>query len=806
MPELRLDNFTPGMKRDRSLREAGMLSLRTLKNMEIIYTDGRLRMRKGYTRWNTGQIAAPATQLFWYQPIDTSEDGNLFGIYNGYWYQISETSAHKQLSSVAATARRPIIQFGNRVFFGTDEGWRWTDSDLLIGSTYSYDAGLSKPTSAPTITLRAAIGHWSSVHNKMDTSSLLNATTTRKLAMAFTVPADTEWTFSHIRVLMYLVADATVVGTMWAEIRENDGGEPEADAVSNGTSFNVAVSSVDTSAEWIDFVLTDVVTLTAGQYWIVIDTDDDYRDNFYDVSNYVAIRGDALNGHPVLETNSLRLIAGVPNVWTGTTMEFNFQIGGIFSEDTGTQWFDYVYTYVDTTYDIESRPSENTRIETESYKRATQLDGYTTPPATERVDKIRLYRRKVDNFDTEETSITDTYKFVGEQDYPYASAPHLTDAVLTDFLGADLQTTDHYKYSDTDDSGDKIRTAALLPHVAVIWKNRVWFAEANSNILYFSKKLEQDGATNLANTAVPDYFPLENKLEMPVPTGITALATLGSDLLVVYFADESIYTIRGGDGSLNPPPDINMQEVVAEHGIIAPAAVGSMKGRLYYLSRDGFYEFTGSPLAPGDIVSEDNQSIFDAIETTYLDDSILAVFGNELWLLVDADNDGALETILIQDMQRYIPMRGLYDRPWRMYEYDTTLNDIIVRKTGATTRTLLAADAESNYILELEDGLTDNGKAIVGIAETHDLIVRNQVHLNEVEIDANFSTNVAPFLVTVIDNAGVEYNFSISPGNIYDPRSYRTGCRVTSLNRIRMKLQHRAVAADELLALSVKYT
>lgn len=801
--------FQHGQKRDRVLRETGMLSMRTLKNMEIIYTDGRLRMRKGYDRYNSTPLATPATQLFWFDPIDQSEAGVLLGIYDNKWYKISESGSHINLSTDTATARQPIVQFGNRVFFGTDTSWRWTDSDQLAGAPKSIDVGIEKPPSAPYMVLGNTLGHWSAAHNGAGTLKKLNASDLNKWAFKFTISGsviDNEYEISHVRLLLKRTGDP--LGEVRAEIRTDDGGDPEP-AITNGISFHIPTASINTSNDWIDFLFPDKLRLTDtdSPYWLVVDTNQQYQANF-DGSNYIEVIGEAINGHAVLHGKSKRY-SGNDSLWHEEDFEGHFWLGGIFFDDgdpTKTQWFDYVHTFYNSTYSVESRPSDNARVESVQYQRVGRWNGYESPVDDDMVDKVRLYRREVDARDTEEDSITDTYKFVGEQDYPHASAPHLIDAILTDYLGPELQTTNHYKYSDTDDSGDKLREAALQPYLAVPWKDRIWFVEEDDNKLYFSKILEVDGATGIANTAVPDYYPLGNILPIPSPTAITALATMGNDLLVVFCADESIWTVRGANESLNPPPDIAMQEVVADHGIIAPAALGSIKGRLVYLSRDGLYDFTGSSFVPGDIISEDNQSILDAIETTYLAASVLAVFGSEIWLGVDTDNDGSIDTVMIEDLQRYAPRKGLYDRPTRMYEYDTTLNALVVRRTGATIRSLLAADAESNYILELENGTTDNGKAITGEVETHDLPVDGQIHIDEVKIDANFPNNVSPYAVTVIDNAGVEYDFAISPSNVSNPRGYRIGCRVTSLNRIRMKLLHRAVVADELLALTVSYS
>jgi hypothetical protein len=249
-----------------------------------------------------------------------------------------------------------------------------------------------------------------------------------------------------------------------------------------------------------------------------------------------------------------------------------------------------------------------------------------------------------------------------------------------------------------------------------------------------------------------------------------------------------------------------MEEVLTDGGLIGTRALSSMFGKHVYLSRDGLRSFGGSAMGLPGVSSETNQTILDDIQSQYLDDSIIAVFGTEIWVLVDADNDGALESIMILDLERDLPTRQIFDRLWRMYDYGTTLNDIVVRRTASEFRTMLAADAENAYILELGTGTTDNGQAIVAEVETHDLPMADAVSVHQVDLKAKYPGTAASYRVTLTDHNGDAKDFSLSPNSSEDVRGHRTGCRFKEPVSMRVKVVQRAVAQNELRSLALTFT
>jgi hypothetical protein len=133
------------------------------------------------------------------------------------------------------------------------------------------------------------------------------------------------------------------------------------------------------------------------------------------------------------------------------------------------------------------------------------------------------------------------------------------------------------------------------------------------------------------------------------------------------------------------------------------------------------------------------------------------------------------------------------------------LNDVVVRRTGNTFRSLFAADADSNFVVELEDGTDDNGAAIEAVVETHDIEVAGEVAVEDVRLRGFYPSSPPSYNGKLIDHLGEERSFSISPKSSDDVRGHHTGCRMLSADRIRVRVTQRSLDQDELRAVSVRY-
>lgn len=800
---LDIGNFRYGMRRDAGLQQDGIRAMRTIKNYRLDYGGDKVKLvvRKGYDRWNDTELAGPATQLEWFRDTDGNE--NLIGLVdsgNSFWYAIKETGAHVKIDTAIATAPLPTVQVGKRLFFMTDSTWKWTDNDSIGGVTTSYRVGIKKPTVPPGATWTTDLGN---VPTESATVLSINDTTRKKLAIPFTVSTN-EFMMNGttLSLARFWSGDLEATGSIRLGLYEDDGGDPAAslyddDAVSDWMSVEVfyEVSSPPTvdTAFGDPFQFRKGFVIPPGDYWLVLEGDAPYYASYTETVGPASGDFFITLGHedsPGAYTYGRVKISQDGSTWAAVDKDALFQFHG----QTATKFFDYVYTYLNSTYGIESRPSDKSRISLDpagakaAYVRVLTHGGTTDG----QVDKVRYYRRDVASYTTAEADITDSYKLLGESTYSEA----VYEALPSGSLGAELQTTDHYCYDTLDNDDTNLRESALVPFVMTEWKGRIIFAEEDSNILHFTKRLAEDGATGQTGDAIYDFLPLENRQEMPVASSIIGIKELSQNQLAIYFKDESVWVIRGMNEVINPPSDISRVPVLSTLGLFAPNSLVELKGRHAYMSTDGIYIFNGA--GNPEFASVYIQSIFDAINLTYLDDTVMAVNGNEIWVLVDDDNDGNLESVYILDLQQNL-------QPWRQYDYGVNLNYIVTRPLGGTFRTILAADADSNYILELEIGTTDNDEAIEALVEPHFIEVAGEIAVQDIAVRGSYPDAPPTYRVTLIDHTGEETQYSIMPANSKDIRGHHTGCRMLSSNRIKAMIQQWSVAADQFRGFIITY-
>lgn len=795
--QLSIDNFGLGLNRDGAMSRDKMQSLRVMKNYKIIYTDGRLQIRPGYERWNDTELDTPATQLFWFADLEGNE--NLLGIQGDtkQWNAIKESGAHVLLDGFIATARRPIAQFAGRVFYGANDvgtgaAWRWTDNDSLDGGVapYSFRAGIKKPTDIAEVAAVTGEGNIIGViYPGAGTSSKWDITNTnrQKIAAQFSVATTQKVWGIDILWMWYVVAAKT--GMIRFSIRVDDGGEP-GDLVDNdsiGSWLPVKSGTVGSYVE--SYVsLQDSVELIGGtDYWLVIEASDDYYSN-YNAGGAAESWFFVAFGYSVAGASDALRWDG--SNWIVSTAKLGFTVGGL-SDDT---YFDYCLTYYNSTYGIESRRGDaSQRIKRNTFVRNAITVTFTEPTSVLQADQVRIYRREIGSDpDIAESAITDTYKLVASVDKDTSPVRDNHDSTT---LGGILQTDNHYCVDDVSDGDDDIRQTALVPYIAVLWKGRIWFVEEDGNILHFSKKLEEDGATGLPGDLIPDFFPLDNQLEIASSSKILALRILPADELAVY-TNSDIWVVSGADDNRNPPADMSPKKMIADIGIVAPAALGFTKNQQVFLAREGLYAYKGT--LSREYLSANIQSIFDDIEDQYIDDSIIATLGDEVWLLVDDDNDGNLESIYILDLQRK-PVT------WRVYDYGVNLNDIVARTTGTEYKTLLAADADNNYVLQLDTGTDDNGVPIVAELETQDIRIPKKASVYMVELDAYYPNVPSVYEITVRDHVGLEKSYMIQPNGADDIAGHRTGCLLSATPTMRIKIVQRSVNEDQLLGFKIGY-
>jgi len=806
MAELILNNFKLGQRADGGLREDALLGLLRLVNYDLVYGGETvdLQMRPGYARWNATEFSDPGDQLEIF--VDMQENKALLVLIDGLWYEAQSAAAHTLLSAFTATAPEPFAQFGTRAFLGTDgshaddPGMIWISDTSLGAATKSYRLGIKKPAEPPTLEARDKEGHTDAAN----VTYWMKTVSQRKFAIEFTPIVNQS--FKELAVYVQRFGTQHASGSWKMSVYTDNAGEPSTtlvDTLAYSGWRPVNKFQLGSFAAKI-FTIKTTIELTAGtKYWFEFEGDDSYYSNYDDVGPvtfYGALGTEGTApGHdygPTLEYNT-----GTGN-WTALANEAQFYIGNM--ESDGTIAYQYVYTYYNETHGSESRPSDPSRVEPGA-DQCVFISNYTTPTDAQ-VEKIRIYRREMVDIDVEDEDVTDTYKHVVDLDINAASF----DSKATSELGGILQTLDHFCLDDVqeDDTEDNIRTYELIPTCAAMWKGRLWIGAQDRNHLSYSKVFEEDGPTGMLGLESPDYFPLDNTIIMSEPAFPVNIYPISNNVLIVHLSNDTSYFIYGGDQSLNPPADFTVVKYLHSN-----ASFGIKCGTLWshkhvFLSRAGLYMSSGIGLGLPEYLTEENQSILDLVTNTNLDDSVVIAVGHELWMLIDFDNDGTLDTVLVLDMQRDVPSREFSDRAFKMYQYDVGLNDIAVVTAGDDFQTVYALDAENGYILELRTGTLDEATAITAYLESHDLTAPSQAMIYQLDLDGYYpdESAIPTYTWLLTDHAGNTQSGTMTPTANDDVRGHRSGTRLKGAVSVRAKVTQVSTKADKLRSIVISHT
>ena len=806
-------NFVRGLKRDSTNPEDMLNSLYTMTNYKLNHEDGmaRLEARSGFDRWNTEPLPAVAKQLYMF--TDQQRNDYLIGVCNSKWYRFIQTTTHEVIKNEVSGVPQdgiggplrnlPVITVGNRVMFATDLGWYWADSDSFTEAIKSFQVGIDPPSDPPSVAMSAPDGSFGA-----PTASItMNRTTARRIAIPV-IPTITT-TLQNITVKVRRAGSELQVKSgawklgVYNDVAGSPGGLISIDTVSQWMSvshFNAGAYSYKT------FSFLKSFTLTSGtKYWIIIDGDDDYYTNyginFYGFIGVLASLTPSYGATKVWNTDLTPDAWYIDYVPTGVPPWYSvpvFHLGGAIPG--AEQIVDYVVTFYNSTYGIESRKSGSIRVAWDSTHSIGQIGCIYAPDA--QVDKFRVYRRELDtglSWEAEEDEITNKYYYMGES----TIAVDYIDSTDLEFTGNEIQTDDNYRIGETDDLDPHIRSSAVVPKVATFWKGRTWVG--NGSKIYFSKKLESDGASGLAGDPIPDYFPPENQIDTYMTNAIIAMKPLADDQLVIYFANSAIWIMMGMDSVLNPPDpsEYRFIEVVTDSGLIASSALCNLKSRHVYLARKGLNVFNGT--ANTEFVSENIQSILNTLTDPMIDNSVMIGMGDELWLGVDTDNDGKLEDFYIFDMQKSVPY-------WRKYNYGVSIYDMVVKESGRYDasndtgyKTIYASDADNLYILKLETGNDDNGQAIECEFETHALRPGRWGFVHGIELIGYYPETAPTFIGKATDHVGDYIEFGLSPFGSNDVRGHRAGLRFNSPYTLKVSVKHYALALDKILGFKLNY-
>ena len=401
---LALSDFALASVPDAALRKDRLYTLRRLQNYFVDYEMGKLVVRKGYTRWNEKALPAPGTQIYIFQASNTER---VLVISDNKWYVVHQTTPDPQLIiDETATSPRPILTIEQRCLLCTDTNAYWTDMDQLTGPDV-FKLGIEKPQDAPSIENIGVTGSYDNLQGQslspanLPVTVILNKTSNRKLSTQF--PVTVPLTVGAVSIRLARPVQGIWFGNIRVKICKDDGGK------SMMTAGHVPVLADDNAiSEWVPtsevmyvqprfvvFSFNKKFDLPAGTYWVVLEGDDQYYNNYYVDPGWVNSFFVAIDYTLTIKYGASEIYDYSTAIWShclvlSNHVEFAFYFSGL---DT-LRYYDYVYTHYNSTYGIESRPSGYSRIKTSSLAPGIHIYTYSRPTDPQ-VDKIRIYRREL---------------------------------------------------------------------------------------------------------------------------------------------------------------------------------------------------------------------------------------------------------------------------------------------------------------------------------------------------------------------------------------------------------------------------
>jgi hypothetical protein len=717
---LQINKFIKGMQRDGIEDPDFLQSCRHIENYDIDYTRGQLVKRNGYQRYNLTALPAAPQQVYVYHDLSGNE--NILCISDTKLYLTSAAASNTEVKnasvnpsaslSFTASTKYPFVTLDDgRCVFADDNDVYWGDNTSL-GSNECYQLGIDKPTDI-------TIGLQSTVAYGYEDSGIQSNTVTDTVILGQSLYLASAMEIDAVRLYLNRVGMDGKGCSITLHIYADDSGAPDTNTEIDSGSVDVQSWAEANSPEWIRFSFTSNVTLSASTwYWLVLEGDAAYN-ALYTVTDNVSWRRDTNFG------------SGKAVYYDGTwndyspARDFMFQLGGQL--ETGES-YRYLLTYYNSDYLIESAPIDNNVI-VNTVDTGTELDNQTTVsvanlPASvtdAQVTHLRLYR----------TTATDTNNYYLVATIAEGITTHI-DSIADANVGSKLTTTNTQRPLDTDGT-------AIVPRYLADWRGRLWLVKSNDRTVYYSMRLEDDGALGYTGFSLYDAFHTENFEQLDtLGEPITGIAPLG-DMLVAYTENRTI-PILGCNSVLNPMDDLAPPERYRENvGCMAPNTLASNGEKHFFVSRRGIEEFDGNSVTS--VSHNSARGLFiGSMRSRWENISSmqgLVTADDEYWLIADEEATIILDEELYDDEYYATPstqviyLLDLEKDTWRCYNFYSDMNHIHAVHTGNLAGTVLMSASDSNFVMNIvstvySDRDPDNTEMnVAGLLETQELRALN---------------------------------------------------------------------------------
>jgi hypothetical protein len=581
------------------------------------------------------------------------------------------------------------------------------------------------------------------------------------LARQYAQSINTSDTYACDGVQLWLRKQNTPLGNIRVTFETDSGGDPS--NTQENSSDWISVATGVGAAAWVEFQFESIQTIVPSTvYHFVVEFD----------AGYVATAG-AADYVEVGVNNTNAYAGGGLKFWDGAVwadiagQDMEFVVGLQYSTTRR-----YKFTYYNSTHAIESQDSDYLNMYLAQAGGLWEGAKITIPARASIPDTqathVRIYRNEVNG---------STYYLLGQAAIGAATSI-FWDVVDDTSLSVQLQSTDHRRFSDSDDN-------LLVPRYLEQWQGRIHAVADNDNTDYFSKKLEGVGSLGVAGDSIYDYFPADNNWNLD--SEIRAIRKRGEDELVVYTSDNDIHVFRGGNSPLNPPPDLAHQPMfIGENCADSRSLVSIGAHHIYVTSNNNIRAFSGGidEQVTAEELGTAIKTSMDAIGSVYS----AAIYDNQYVLAVDADDDGVLDTLYIIDLSQRIPA-------WREAVYydnasaQLDLYHIHVTRAGVMLACPADLDSSDFHVIQLDSGTSDDwvttaddGVDITQTIQTQFIIPARRARWNKMILTGLYpsTANIPTLTMTATDKSSNTSARALEPTGSEDVRGHTSGVKLFS--------------------------
>ena len=747
------DSIIGGQQRD-AQGEDRFRSWRTLENFDTVRDPViSLKMRKGYDRWNATELAANARQIYIFRPTDGTEHVIAY-LSDDDIYLLSETGAHTRiyLGNANMPARIPFLTVGDRLFWGTHTvsggaGFFWTDAtQAALGN--SFQVGINAPTFTPT---------FSAVSN-LFSQQLADVSVELDEGLAQTV----QYSTNDVRINnfgVFIGKTGSPSGSVRLSVKTTSGGTPtDTLAWTKSDSDWFPVDELGAVAQIYFYFNPDVMD-SSTVYAIVLEGDEQYQATYSAGVDYVEWHAHTADQYP--DGDGFVKVG----IWGSIAGVGDFRFGPTRGPTNDVNHYKFAYR---NDYGEESPLSDLHRPFSATSGLLPLLVTGLPTGSDGQVTSISIYRQKWDDstsaFDgiyylMANVSVTTDYVEAIEETGIMKVGYTVSSRVL-------LLKENNYLIQPLQDEDEN----RLAPAYLALWNGRIWASPANSNTTYFSGRIEEENALGVVGDSLYDVYPANNRWDYSVGGFVSGILNF-YDRLVTTFRDR-VRVLRGGDSPFNPPADLFMEETINEEGSIDGYSMAEVLGSLVFVnSQKEVKVYRDGPFTQG--ANDINDSLWKPADIA--DTFMAANIDNQYWILVNRAAAAAAYDEL------WIFNASTTTKRWKVYRYDTELTSIVQLNDG----TILASDAGSSYVLELNNTTSDNGTDITAIAETHSMMSENprgRSRWNRISMSGNYpdANNFPAVTMNAIDRKAITTGKTVTPTGSDGVREHWTGLRVFS--------------------------